>query len=146
MELTQKTGHRWLYAAIVLNDYSKKLLLQKNVIPSGWSTGCDHVTLCYNDKSKKAEEFLQQLESLVGKFVDIRATGVGLLTDSCSFPGLFALRVTLPENIPCKNTVPHVTLGWLPPMKPRQSNDITDWTDISPIVLMGRIRIIYENN
>lgn len=147
MGLKNNKPRRWLYAAIVLNDYSRDLLLKKNIVPHDWNIGCDHITLCYNDNGKETGKFLDKISSLVGKFICVNATGVGVHSDGNGLTGLFALKAELPEGIPCRNTTPHVTLGWRPPMKPRESNDITEWVTLStPITLMGRIRIIYENN
>ena len=147
MGLKTDKPRRWHYAAIMLNDYSKDLLRKKNIVPHDWNTGCDHITLCYNDRSKEAEECLEKLSPFIGKFISVNATGVGARSDKDGLTGLFALKAELPEGIPCRNTTPHVTLGWKPPMKPRESNDITEWVTLStPITLMGRIRIIYENN
>jgi len=50
------------------------------------------------------------------------------------------------ENIPtklvdlCANTTPHITICTFGDGKPKDSNTITEWTTIDPIVVMGELR------
>jgi predicted kinase len=112
-----------LYSAVVLDAASKTKLLDlvHDKIPQGWTPFAHHMTIVFGKGVKNKED--------LGKKVTLTVTHVGL-TDK-----VIAVQV---EGYESANKVPHITVAVNPDGgKPVMSNDITNWQNVKPFVLMG---------
>ncbi|CAE7236606.1 unnamed protein product [Symbiodinium sp. CCMP2592] len=129
-----------VYTAVFLDSASQQALMDfgaKSVpggIPSEWTQFCDHMTICLGslsnpktpedkdglvaetvqkdlDEYEEGQEFELQVVSL-GRDESVLAVGV-VGCSSC-------------------NRYPHITVATAPGSKPSQSNDLRDWTPLSP--------------
>lgn len=109
------------YSAVVLNDESHKFLaniFQYN-IPSNWILVAHHMTISFG----KAVE-----DEYVGKNVTLQAYEYGKSDKA------MAIKV---RGFKSDNKIPHITIAVSPDGKPVMSNDITDWTSITPFEISG---------
>ena len=118
---------RVLYSAVILNEKSQAALLDtfKRFLPQGWKTYAHHMTIEFGKPLRHPKD--------KGKNVELTATELGI-SDKC-----IAVKV---DGYDSANKVPHITLAVSPNGKPKDSNDITDWQQIQPVVLYGTIEEI----
>lgn len=51
---------------------------------------------------------------------------------------VIAVRCNIPENL-CANKIPHITICTFNGGKPVDSNNITEWKDIEPIIIETKL-------
>ena len=120
-----------LYSAIELTE-SSQALLTPLCIP-GWKPYCHHMTIQFgNNTTPEIENFLQLNE---GKSVKLTAIALG--------KSEFCNAVLVKTDVPSLNVKKHITVSVKEGGKPVMSNNITDWTPIPEIELIGTIKI-YE--
>ena len=144
-----------MYLAIVLDDNSKKFLIQQLSL-IGWETHCHHVTICMGrDKKGKypftiGEEVTVTIKSIGTCWAKSLPAGsnwrLGLAPDVQDDDMLVTcVEVELPEGKFIKNIIPHVTLSVnrRAGAKPVFSNACTEWaaTEHEGKELKGRVSI-----
>lgn len=124
---------KWTYMGIFLVSGSKINLLKEttNRIPEGWMRYCDHMTLVFNDGSKRAQEIADYYEPRIGESAELTVTHVGK-TDKA-----MAAKVIWEDK--CGNDIKHVTIAVSADGKPVMSNQITEWNEVEPFTLKGII-------
>jgi len=123
-----------LYWKIDLPDVSK-VLAQRGILPGNFvPVQSPHVTLLYlggtGDDAEAAkrvgisvEQFQaisEALDALQGEDFEVKMTEIVITED------LAVAKVQLPPIIPCTNSEPHVTLGTLPNVAARLSNELLE--------------------
>ncbi len=102
------------YTAIVLTPESvAKLREAAGAIPHGWIERMHHVTLCLGEKAK--------FERLIGNTRTMTVWQRGQIEGR-----VWAFAVLDAED--SESQTPHVTIAHAPEAKPRESNDIGEWT------------------
>lgn len=128
-----------LYSAVVLIEKSKIDLINEliNVIPSDFKIYAHHMTINLGEIDKEYEKFLGASTTLI-------ATEIGF-SDMA-----IAVKVM---GFPSKNKIPHVTVAVNEKEggKPKMSNNIVDWRNLSSVIgkdkiyLIGNVKEIYAN-
>lgn len=88
----------------------------------------DHCTLLHKSQLDSNGNLQSYLESSLGKSMSIKLVAVGISDKSMAF------KVEGVDNI-CANEVPHVTIATFRGGNPVDSNNITEWKDIEPIII-----------
>lgn len=88
----------------------------------------DHCTLLHKSQLEGNEDLRVYLESNLGKSVSIRLVAVGISDKAMAF------KVGGVDDI-CANKVPHITISTFKGGKPVDSNKITNWTYIEPVIV-----------
>ena len=127
---------KWIYFGVFIDEYAKLKILQllqdNNItIPDGWKRYIHHMTIAFNNGSNEAEMLKKRYADAFGEYIKLRIDGIGISNDA------IAVRVTW--NYPIANKIPHITVATPPDGKPVNSNKITKWLDVSPIVIRGRL-------
>ena len=128
------------YCAIVLNQVSKKRLMEQMVgfleeLPLGWKVDCDHLTLKMGGLT---DEYVNIIPNTP---VRMQVVEVGIMRGS-----IIAVRAEPSGGIESRNKIPHITITYneAAGVKPRQSNDIVEWHVVRyPFWLSGNIKEIY---
>lgn len=92
----------------------------------------DHCTLLHKSQLDSNENLQSYLESNLGKSISIRLVAVGISDKSMAF------KVEGVDNI-CTNEVPHITIATFRGGNPVDSNDITEWKNIKPIIVKTKL-------
>ena len=92
----------------------------------------DHCTLLHKSQLDSNENLQSYLESNLGKSMSIRLVAVGISDKSTAF------KVEGVDNI-CANEVPHITIATFRGGNPVDSNNITEWEDIEPIIIETKL-------
>lgn len=92
----------------------------------------DHCTLLHKSQLKGNEELQSYLESNLGKSINIRLVAVGISDKAMAF------KVEGVDNI-CANEVPHITIATFRGGNPVDSNEITNWRYIEPIIITAKL-------
>jgi hypothetical protein len=129
------------YTAVVLTNESRNLLIAsafgdvcQNRL-NNWEVKCHHMTI---DLKPIAKSMAAHLD---GQEVELRVTKVGSLGDNGGFGVHFGIRAVMVEcEVPSKNAVKHITVAHHPTVKAKTSNEITEWTDITPFTLRGVVQ------
>ena len=120
------------YSAVVLDTASKTKLLDMvhDKIPQGWTPFAHHMTIVFGKGVNNKED--------LGKKVTLTVTHVGW-TDK-----VIAVQV---EGYESANKVPHITVAvnTAGGGKPVMSNDITNWQNVKPFMLMGVVTEVKKN-
>jgi hypothetical protein len=118
----------WLW----LNGYDFNNDIMKGALPENWYL--DHCTLLHwSQKDYYTEKEI--LESNSGKMCAITVDGIGISDKAMAFRIDKELM-----GIPCANNIPHITICTFNGGKPADSNDITEWKDIEPILVETKLR------
>lgn len=91
----------------------------------------DHCTLLHKSQLEGNEELQSYLESNLGKSISIKLVAVGVSDKAMAF------KVEGVGNI-CANEVPHITIATFRGGNPVDSNKITNWTCIEPVVITAK--------
>ena len=129
--------NNWIYLGIFICPLTQKrnlLALKENnvIIPEGWKMFNHHMTLAFNNGSETANMIYDTYKHYFGESIDIFVDGIGISDDA------IALRVQYWAN-PIMNKIPHITIATPPNGKPVNSNKITEWFDIEPYRIRGKI-------
>ena len=118
-----------MFTAIVFDIESHHRIwnraLNLNLLRCGWNEKCHHVTLAMGAQDETftvgAERVLTVTHygEKAGRVTAFRVAGAG---DSV-------------------NKMPHVTVAVAPDAKPRESNEITEWVEIEPFQVVGKVAI-----
>ena len=126
----------WIYFGVFLDaDESERVYNIVNSlhgidIPDDWRKYTSHMTIVYNNKSEIAQAWAKATAPRVGEDVLLKATHVGVSDKA------IAIRVNGEMSA---NAIPHITIARSPTGKPVDSNKITNWREIDPFTISGRI-------
>lgn len=130
--LTEEQSYKVSYSAVVLDKQSRDAILNHLSIPNGWKTICHHMTI-------KLGELPDNLKNRTGEKVTLRINKLGE-SDK-------ALAVGVDTDL-SMNAIPHITvaINVANGAKPKDSNDIKDWKDLSESFnVTGKIEeILYQ--
>ena len=130
--LTEEQSYKVSYSAVVLDKQSRDAILNHLSIPNGWKTICHHMTI-------KLGELPDNLKNRIGEKVTLRINKLGE-SDK-------ALAVGVDTEL-SMNAIPHITvaINIANGAKPKDSNDIKDWKDLSESFnVTGKIEeILYQ--
>lgn len=130
--LTQESKDKlaeWLF----FNGYSPESESMKK--RTGWYL--DHCTLLH--KSQRTSHFLLEdtlstaLIMYGGIIGSIKIDGIGISDKAMAF------RVVYPSNL-CADRIPHITICTFRGGMPKDSNNITEWRNINPIMVKGMLK------
>ena len=126
------------YYGLFLGTGTKNMLMDNLTGNIGIALGVadrifiDHCTLLHKSQLKGNEELQSYLESNLGKSINIRLVAVGVSDKAIAF------KVEGVDNI-CANKVPHITIATFKGGNPVDSNGITNWRDIEPIIVTVKL-------
>ena len=129
----------WIYFGVFLDaDESERVYNIINSlpgidIPDDWRKYTSHMTIIYNNKSEIAQAWAKATAPRVGEDVLLKATHVGVSDKA------IAIRVNGEMSA---NAIPHITIACSPTGKPLDSNRITNWREIVPFTISGRIDVL----
>ena len=125
--LTEEQSYKVSYSAVVLDKQSRDAILNHLSIPNGWKTICHHMTI-------KLGELPDNLKNRIGEKVTLRVNKLGK-SDK-------ALAVGIDTDL-SMNAIPHITvaINVANGAKPKDSNDIKDWEDLSESFNVGKTEI-----
>lgn len=131
-----------LYISLVLDDYSRTILVNfanrvKNKLRVESSKlYCHHMTVAFG--SQIDDDVIDFVEGHEGEEYKLRVIAYGMNKKACA--------IKVETNCPSKNKQKHVTLFTINDGKPKDSNEITNWTDISEynVELKGILTINYK--
>ena len=92
----------------------------------------DHCTLLHKSQLEGNEKLQSYLESNLGKPISIKLVAVGVSDKAMAF------KVEGVDNI-CANEVPHITIATFRGGNPVDSNKITNWRYIEPIIVNAKL-------
>lgn len=120
----------WLW----MNDYDFNNDLIKGTLPENWYL--DHCTLLHRSQRGEdtypVEEYIEFRLSVQVKNMNLEIDGIGMSDKAMAF------RCNLSEEL-CANKVPHITICTFNGGKPVDSNNITEWKDIEPIIVETKL-------
>lgn len=122
----------FVYAGAELDSASSNLL--KNYHIDGWKFYAHHMTIHFGARTlpKYIEDWLLSNE---GKEFIMTVIAVGVSDRACAVQLEY-------DEIPCTNNLRHVTISVNPDKgKPVDSNNITDWVNITPFTIKGTIKV-----
>lgn len=126
------------YYGLFLDTDTKNMLMDTLTDNIGIALGVtdrifiDHCTLLHKSQLKGNEELQSYLESSLGKSMSIRLVAVGISDKAMAF------KVEGVDNI-CANEVPHITIATFRGGNPVDSNEITNWRYIEPIIITAKL-------
>lgn len=92
----------------------------------------DHCTLLHVSQLHGNSEIYNYLKGYVGEKFQIVINGVGISDKAMAF------RVD-EKSVVCVNDIPHITIATFRGGKPVDSNEITNWKDIEPIIITVKL-------
>ena len=129
----------WIYFGVFLDaDESERVYNIVNSlhgidIPDDWRKYTSHMTIIYNNKSEIAQAWAKATAPRVGEDVLLKATHIGMSDKA------IAIRVNGEMSA---NAIPHITIACSPTGKPVDSNKITNWREIVPFTISGKIDVL----
>ena len=125
----------WLYYGIFFDDAEKKTLIERakemGLIPQGWNTYCDHMTIIFNDRSGKQN--ISHLEESLGKRETLTISKIGISDRAIAFGVEFLT----------SNRQSHITISIIPGGKPVESNNIQKWIKLNTqFSVKGRLNVV----
>lgn len=121
------------YYGIFLNDESKKILVDtfKESIPEGWKIVADHLTIVPPKMMGKIDPNTQKIiDDRLNTSIELTVNAIGI-----SYKAM-AAGVNFSSSM---NKTPHITIAVSPTGKPRDSNDIAYWENVTPLKLTGTL-------
>lgn len=128
----------WIYYGVFLDDDESQRVynivdsLPGINIPEDWKKYTHHMTITFNDKSEVAQAWANATNPRLGEDVLLKATHVGVSDKA------IAIKVSGEMSA---NDIPHITIACSPIGKPVDSNKITNWREIDPFTINGRIDV-----
>lgn len=92
----------------------------------------DHCTLLHVSQLHGNSEIYNYLKGYVGEKFQIVINGVGISDKAMAF------RVD-EKSVVCVNDIPHITIATFRGGNPVDSNEITNWKDIEPIIITVKL-------
>lgn len=130
------------YGLFLTDEGMTKLLLEwlaincPDVMGKNWfytTMYLDHCTLLHKSQKDYYTE-REILESNLGKMCAITIDAVGYTDKAMAFRVNKELL-----GVPCANNTPHITICTFKDGKPVDSNSITEWKDIEPIIVETKL-------
>ena len=130
------------YFGLFLDEEIKKGLLDVflTYLEEGNSIGylmnkiyIDHCTLLHVSQLHGNSEIYNYLNDRIGEKYEIVINGIGISDKAVAF------RVA-EYSIVCVNEIPHITITTFNGGKPVDSNNITEWKDIEPIIIKTTLK------
>ena len=129
----------WIYFGVFLNaDESERVYniinsLHGIDIPNDWRKYTSHMTIIYNNKSEIAQAWAKATAPRVGEDVLLKATHVGVSDKAIAIRvnGEMSARGGGGGGVACS-----------PTGKPVDSNKITNWREIVPFTINGKIDVL----
>jgi hypothetical protein len=116
----------WLWE----NGYDFNNDIIKGTLPENWYL--DHCTLLHWSQSDYIKEAI--LEDRLDERYSIIIDGIGASDKSLAFRVTGGSMCTV-----CANKIPHITICTFNGGKPVDSNNITEWKDIEPIIVEAKL-------
>lgn len=137
------------YFGLFLSDVTREYLLQllcndnayKDYLLDSTRVYLDHCTLihkCHLNALNLNEDsaLFARTNKLAGQGFKLTITGIGI-SDK-----VMAFKVKIPAELTCLNATPHITICTFNGGKPIDSNNITEWPDITPFTIIGTLKKI----
>ena len=130
------------YFGLFLDEETKKGLLDVflTYLEEGNSIGylmnkiyIDHCTLLHVSQLHGNSEIYNYLNDRIGEKYEIVINGIGISDKAVAF------RVA-EYSVVCVNEIPHITIATFNGGKPVDSNNITEWKDIEPIIIKTTLK------
>ena len=130
------------YFGLFLDEETKKGLLDVflTYLEEGNSIGylvdkiyLDHCTLLQVSQLHGNSEIYNYLNDRIGEKYEIVINGIGISDKAAAF------RVA-DYSVVCVNEIPHITIATFNGGKPVDSNNITKWEDIEPIIIKTKLK------
>ena len=130
------------YFGLFLDEETKKGLLDVflTYLEEGNSIGylmnkiyLDHCTLLHVSQLHGNSEIYNYLNDRIGEKYEIVINGIGISDKAAAF------RVA-EYSVVCVNEIPHITITTFNGGKPVDSNNITEWKDIEPIIIKTTLK------
>ena len=130
------------YFGLFLDEETKKGLLDVflTYLEEGNSIGylmnkiyLDHCTLLHVSQLHGNSEIYNYLNDRIGEKYEIVINGIGISDKAIAF------RVA-EYSVVCVNEIPHITIATFNGGKPVDSNNITEWKDIEPIIIKTTLK------
>lgn len=130
------------YFGLFLDEETKKGLLDVflTYLEEGNSIGylinkiyLDHCTLLHVSQLHGNSEIYNYLNDRIGEKYEIVINGIGISDKAVAF------RVA-EYSVVCVNEIPHITIATFNGGKPVDSNNITEWKDIEPIIIKTTLK------
>ena len=135
--------NNWHYYGIFFNEKTRDLLYRTasqyldlpfmfekyNFDINTWKKYCDHVTIVYNDGNPEKQKLANSLQHLIGTSESMLVTHMGVSDRAVAFK----------VDYKTTNKISHVTIAVAPNAKPVESNYITDWEDVQPFYITGKL-------
>lgn len=131
------------YFGLFLEDKAKVKLLgiflnflyenNNSLILNDDSIILDHCTLLHVSQLHDNQVFYDYLNTRVGETFSIVINGIGISDKAVAF------RVNKRSVVSC-NSIPHITIATFNGGKPVDSNNITEWKDIEPIIIKTTLK------
>jgi hypothetical protein len=123
--LTEDNTYKVSYSGVILDKNSQQEILSRVEVPQNWKTYAHHMTICLGPLP-------ENLQHLKGKKQQLRITKLGKSDMAIAFGVDSDLSL---------NKIPHITIAINSSIgaKPKDSNNITEWEDIEPFVVYGRV-------
>lgn len=93
----------------------------------------DHCTLLHISQLHDNSEIYNYLNDRIGEKYEIVINGIGISDKAVAF------RVA-EYSVVCVNEIPHITIATFNGGKPVDSNNITEWKDIEPIIIKTTLK------
>lgn len=123
--LTEDNTYKVSYSGVILDKNSQQEILSRVEVPQNWKTYAHHMTICLGPLP-------ENLQHLKRKKQQLRITKLGKSDMAIAFGVDSDLSL---------NKIPHITIAINSSIgaKPKDSNSITEWEDIEPFVVYGRV-------
>jgi len=120
------------YTAVLLNEESRNRLLESATViaKEGMEIKCHHMTVDLKPISKS------MAAHMAGRQVELKVVRFGMLT----IDGKAIMAAEVECEVPSKNTRKHVTIAHHPEIKPKMSNEIQEWVEVTPFTLYGTVQ------
>ena len=131
----------WIYYGVFLDEQESDRVyrivdsLPGIDIPSDWKKYAHHMTIVFNNKSDVAQAWAKLTVPRVGEDVLLKATHVGM-SDR-------AIAICVSGEMSA-NDIPHITIACSPIGKPVDSNKITNWREIDPFTINGKVDVFLK--
>ena len=125
----------WIYYGVFLDQASRQALLEEVKryveIPEDWRIYCDHMTIVHRS-NPQAETWKKIAEAKLNQKTALLVHALG------RSEGAIAVMV----NGQTANEIPHITVACAPGVKPVASNNITNWEEIEPFEVRGKVGVV----
>lgn len=124
------------YTGVILNEPDRERVINATGVRehkrmTGWEIKAHHMTICMRQSKNPS------VLAMIGSVVTLKVIAFGSLFIEGN-AGIAAVKVEPPKALPVDNAVPHITVACAEGVKPKQSNDITEWIPLpEPFLVSG---------